>query len=256
MFGCWKSLTHKQKIALIVAIIGAIGGVSIAFNVNISTGDSTTQTTNGGDAYIHQGNGDINTGDTHIQNQTIHTGIRLDEHEQRLKSREAEVRAELEHAHAADRQVLEVELSTIEKQLQNSQASHELRITSLKEQIAQLEQKRGEFPDAMLEQAIKALQQGNSEKAAHIFQQIEEEGEGHFRRVAEAAFQRGKIAQDAIRFTDALKHYEKAVRLQPDNILYLNQLGNLYFRLDELAQAEKVYLEVLKLVGSGKKVIR
>ncbi|GJL75917.1 hypothetical protein [Nitrosomonas sp.] len=60
----WKSLTHKQKIALIVTIIAAIGGISIALNISISTGDTTTQTKNGGDAIVHQGNGHVITDGT------------------------------------------------------------------------------------------------------------------------------------------------------------------------------------------------
>jgi len=110
----WKSLTHKQKIALIVTIIAAIGGISIALNISISTGDTTTQ--------------------------TINIGLTLEEHEQRLKRREAEVRAELEQAHAADQHVLATELNAINQQLQDTQASYEAYIASFKERIAQLEQ--------------------------------------------------------------------------------------------------------------------
>jgi len=51
----------------------------------------------------------------------------------------------------------------------------------------------------LLNQAIEALQQGETDKVVSLLQQIEDEGEGHIKRVAEAAFQRGKIAQDAIR---------------------------------------------------------
>jgi len=47
------------------------------------------------------------TNNTHIQHQTIHIGITFEEHEQGLKRSEAEIRAELEQAHAADRHVLE-----------------------------------------------------------------------------------------------------------------------------------------------------
>jgi len=90
---------------------------------------------------------------------------------------------------------------------------------------------RGEFPDALLDQAIEALQQGDTEEADRLFQEIEDEGEGHLKRIAEAAFQRGKIAEDAIRYTEALEYLEKAVRLQPDNALYLNEAGLLYLTL-------------------------
>ncbi|PTN12049.1 tetratricopeptide repeat protein [Nitrosomonas aestuarii] len=100
-----------------------------------------------------------------------------------------------------------------------------------------MEQLRGEFPDGLLDQAIEALQQGETDQADSLFQQIENEGEGHIKRVAEAAFQRGKIAQDAIRYTDALEHYENAVRLQPYNTLHLNEAGLLHHTLANYKKA-------------------
>ncbi len=100
----------------------------------------------------------------------------------------------------------------------------------------QFEKLRGEFPDALLDQATEALQQGESEKADRLFKQIEEEGEGHIKRLAEIAFQRGKIAEDAIQYTDVLEYYEKAVWLQPGNTLYLNETGLLYFTLANTRQ--------------------
>ncbi len=219
-------MKKKPAIAASIGIMVLITLTAIISN----SGENISQKTQSGDAIIHGGTGDINI------------GLTLEQHEQRLKSRETEVRAELEHTHTADRQVLEVELSTIEQQLQNSQASYETHIAGLKEQIAQLEQQRGEFPDALLDQAIEALQQGESEKAAQLLKQIEEEGEGDIKRVAEAAFQGGKIAEDAIRYTNALAHYEKAVRLQPDNTLYLNQVGSLHRQLANYEEALE-YLE-------------
>ncbi len=166
-----------------------------------------------------------------IQNQIINIGLTLDQHEQRLKSREMEVRDELKQAHAEDRQVLERELIEIEQQLQDTQASYETHIASLKERIVQLEKLRGEFSDALLDQAIVALRQGENQKAAELFKQIKEEGEGHIQRVAKAEYQLGKIAEEAIQYTNALEHYERAVQLQPDNTLYLNDTGSLLHKL-------------------------
>lgn len=188
------------------------------------------------------GNQGDTTGGTHIDRQTNYYGITLEEHEQRLKQRETQVRAELEQAHAADRHVLETELRVIEQQLRNITASYQAHIANLTARIAQLETLRGEFPDALLNQTIEALQQGQTEKADSLFQQIEDEGENAIKRVAEAAFQRGKIAEDAIRYIDALEHYEKAVRLQPNNALYLNEAAEIHHILANHKKAIK-YLE-------------
>lgn len=217
-----------------------LAGIVVAILIGVGTwlsNQGNTITTNGGDANVHQGTGDINTGDTH----TTNIYITLEAYELRLKRRKSEVLAELEHADVEDRQVLELELSDIQQQLQNKTASYEAHITGLIKRIAQLEKLRGEFPDKLLDQAIEALRQGKNEEADRLFQQIEEDGEKHIKRVAEAAYQRGKIAKGAIRYTEALEHYDKAVRLQPDNALYLNEAGVLYLRLANYLKAIKYF---------------
>ena len=250
----WKSFRRGEKIALLTLLVGSIGVLGTWLG---NQGDTINPSTNGGTANVQTGIDDIHasvTSNTHIQHQTIH-GITLEQYEQGLKRREVEIRADLEQAHAADRQLLEIELRDIEQRLQDTQASYEAHIADLKERIAQLEQLRGEFPDGLLNQAIEALQQGEADKADRLFQQIEDEGEGHIKQIAEAAFQRGKIAQDAIRYADALEHYEKAVRLQQNNALYLNETGLLHLTLANNQKAIE-YLElalasVLKTYGEN-----
>ncbi len=188
----WNALTTNQKIAIIGILVPALVAV---LSILIDSNNKTTQKTNGGDVNFHKGTGDIKTGDTHIQQQTTNIYITREAYEQTLNRRKSEVLAELEHADAKDRPVLELELSDIQQQLQNKTASYDAHIASLIERIAQLEQLRGEFPDTLLNQAIEALQQGKDEEADHLFQQIEEDGEKHIKRIAEAAFQRGKIAE-------------------------------------------------------------
>ena len=45
------------------------------------------------------------------------------------------------------------------------------------------------------------------EKADTLFKQIEDENEKTVKLIAEATYQRGKIAGDAIQYLDALKHW-------------------------------------------------
>ncbi len=250
MSNWWGSWTKNELIGLAVFVVTVFFGIATLLN---NQGNTITQSPNNGDAIVHEGTGDINTGGTHIQNQTNINGITLEQYEQGLKRREAEVRAELEDEHAEDRQVLELELSDIQQQLQNITASYEEHIASLNERIAQLEQLRGELPDALLDQAIEALQQGDSEKADRLFQKIGEEAEGHIERAAVAAFQRGKIAEDDFRYKDALQFYENNVRLRPDNKDGWNSLGNLYSRTSKMAKAENAYNTLLKLSGTNQK---
>ncbi|MCB1947929.1 tetratricopeptide repeat protein [Nitrosomonas sp.] len=237
----WQSLSGTEQkflgflvtvMTLIVALISSYGSKFV------KRSNTVKQTTNSGDTI---------TGGTHIDRQNNYYGITLEEHEQRLKRRETEIRAELEQAHAAGRRVLETELRAIEQQLQDTAASYQDLIADLTARIAQLETLRGEFADALLDRAIEALQQGETEKADNLFQQIEDEGEGAIKSIAEATFQRGKIAEDAIRYTDALERYENAIRLQPDNALYLNEAGNLHLKFANYKKA----IEYFELALAG-----
>ncbi|MCP5245203.1 MAG: tetratricopeptide repeat protein [Burkholderiales bacterium] len=235
----WDSLETGDWIAIVGIFVAVIGVLVTGRN---KKGNTITQTIHGNNGNVTNQQGKNNT---FIQNQTINNGLTLEEYEEGLKRREKEIRAELEQAHAADRQVLERELSDIQQQLQDTTASYEAHIVSLKERIAQLEKLRDEFPDKVLDQAIEALRQGETEEADRLFQQVEEDSEKHIKRAAEAAFQRGKIAEEAIRYTNALEHYERSVQLQPDNPLYLNDAGVLLYKLGFYHKAIKYFEQVL-----------
>jgi len=227
MIDKWKNLYESNEAAFIIfALITLVGVIAYIkrWLENRSNPEPAPTST-----YAASQGGVIQTGDgtnaANIGSGTINIGITATEFADELKHREIEIRAELEQKHGKDNTVLEAELRDIQQQSQDVTASYEARITSLKERIAQLEAVRGEYPDALLDEAITALQQGDSKQADALFKQIEEENENTIKLVAEAAYQRGKIAQDTVRYLDVLNHYEKAVRLAPNNSLYLNEAG-------------------------------
>lgn len=181
---------------------------------NVTHGNYTiNQTTNSGAATIHTGQGHI------------YIGLTLEDHEKRLRHREREIREELEQKHSSDRQVLQIELQHVQQQLNDIQASYETQITILKERIAQLEKLRETYPDEFLNQAIAALKEGNSQKADLLFKQIEDDNNDAIKLIAESAYQRGKIAEEQIRYNDALNHFDRAFRLIPENKSYLTALA-------------------------------
>src|SRR5680860_156789 len=117
----WESLSETEQsfLVFLVAVITAIVAI-VAFlkSKNKPTKQKISQNTNGGTASAHMGTDDIHanvTNNTNIHQQINITGLTLEEHEKSLKKRETEVRVELEKSHTADRQVLEIELSTIEQ---------------------------------------------------------------------------------------------------------------------------------------------
>ncbi len=122
----WKSLTHKQKVALIVIIFGSAGEISIASSTSVASIDTTTQIPNGGNTIIHRDISDISTDDIHhIHNKAINIDITLEQYEQRLKKIEARIRSVLDHAHVKGRQLFELELRDLKKKLHYKTNSYE-----------------------------------------------------------------------------------------------------------------------------------
>ena len=79
--------------------------------------------------------------------------------------------------------------------------------------------------------------QGNSQQADQLFKQIEEQADSVIKVTAEAAYQRCLIAEDSIRYIEALNHCEKAVQLAPENMRYLNQAGIIKEKLANFKKA-------------------
>ncbi|SHA09322.1 hypothetical protein BTHERMOSOX_320 [Bathymodiolus thermophilus thioautotrophic gill symbiont] len=147
-------------------------------------------------------------------------GASPEQYEQGLNRREKEVTERLQQAHDKEKQLLEVELAKIQVKQNNLHPSYEKYITELKERIAELEQFKSSNPQ-LFNKAIGALKQGKNKAADDLFAQVEKNNVDAIKTVAEASFQRANIAEDEIRYADALAHYQKAYRLTPKNTLYL-----------------------------------
>ncbi|OJA03424.1 hypothetical protein BGC33_03755, partial [Bathymodiolus thermophilus thioautotrophic gill symbiont] len=172
-------------------------------------------------------------------------GASPEQYEQGLNRREKEVTERLQQAHDKEKQLLEVELAKIQVKQNNLHPSYEKYITELKERIAELEQFKSSNPQ-LFNKAIGALKQGKNKVADDLFAQVEKNNAYAIKTVAEASFQRANIAEDEIRYADALAHYQKAYRLTPKNTLYLSKLGFIYNILGKYKKAIKYYELALK----------
>ena len=230
MLDWWKTLTEDSQIKLLIGLIPVILALLAGLGYLLKKLFEKKQSSTAQSLTI---SGDLNIGPT------------LADFTQELKRRETEIKAELNQAHHEDRQVLTTERQAIQQQLQNSTTSYEARIASLKERITHLETLCVQLlPDDILDQAKTALEKGDSQNAYQLFKQIEDQADSVI-KVAEAAYQRSQIAKDAIRYREAFTHSQKAVRLVPDNAVYLNGAGQLAEILGAYQQAIGYYEQAL-----------
>ena len=142
-------------------------------------------------------------------------GYTIEQHEERLARREADLRAELTRAHDADRALLLAEIEEVRRQAADAEASFEARRAKLAQASAMLDDLAEGLPQTRLDAARQALAAGDDRAADAIFAEVEAMEAAAISRAAEAAFARGRIADADIRWSDAADHYARAARLAP-----------------------------------------
>ncbi|CAC9613690.1 hypothetical protein [uncultured Gammaproteobacteria bacterium] len=191
----------------------------------------------------------ITIGDSNTINTTNNYGPNFEEYEQGLERREQEVREELNHAYDEKKQELQIALTELQTKQENLQQSYKKYLAKQQQLIIELEatlKKIQPNNPQLFSKAINTLKQGKNKTADDLFAQIEQDNENIIKTVAEASFQRANIAEDEVRYTDALKYYQKAHRLAPKNILYLYKLGLIYNTLGKYKKAIKYFELALK----------
>ena len=142
-------------------------------------------------------------------------GYTIEQHEDRLARREADLRAELAEAHDADRALLLAQIDEVRRQALDAEASFEARRTELVQAMAMLEDLAAGLPQTRLDAARRALAAGDDSAADEIFAEVEAMETAAISRAADAAYERGRIADADIRWSDAADHYARAARLAP-----------------------------------------
>ena len=195
---------------------------------------NTTKKMNPTPEQKHSGAGDNIAGDqTNIDRQnnadTIIYGVPFEQYQADLAEKEKEIRqllvdAALDHR---DKTELNQQLAQVEQLRLDEQTSYENHIKDLKERLNRLDLLRGQIPDKLIEEAKQALSDGENTKADQLFKQVEEQEDPHIAAAAEAAYQRGKLAEDIIQYSTAFQHYHRAIQLMPDNPLFLETAGSM-----------------------------
>ncbi|NKB64038.1 MAG: tetratricopeptide repeat protein [Gammaproteobacteria bacterium] len=221
-----RLLQNREIVVMIfIAMLGGVWSIFEYFNPSQNTVSSQAESSAPNSGMVI--NGDATSPIVHSGSGDINIGISLEQYEQGLRRREEEITLALTRSFDADRGILLREKAGIEKQLWDIRTSYESTIADLRKRIEQLETIRGQVSDELLDDALSALSEGDRAKADQIFSQIEVESQGVIDAAAEAAYQRSRIALEAIRYGEGFKHAQRSIQLSPENALYLGGAGEL-----------------------------
>ncbi|MDO8345857.1 MAG: tetratricopeptide repeat protein, partial [Cellvibrio sp.] len=200
---------------------------------------------------VNSGNGnvDVHVGDT-VASQVVvgkiikNYGISLEDHEAALKKREHEVVERLSKTVPSDRlvrEVLEKELNAVIEKLSNLNQSYEDELAARKAVESTLKEIKEELPDLQSDAALERLQEGDKEAAKVLFDKVIEKAEQTNQLAGKAAYENGRMAKNDIRYWDAKDYFLKAVRFQPENSDYNNEVGSILYILADYKAAIEHY---------------
>lgn len=116
----------------------------------------------------------------------------------------------------------------IEEKLARLEESYQEKLQLLQDAQKKLQQMAGILPKEQLAQAEEQLAQGKTELAEQLFDRV---GEESGQTAAQALFQSGRLAEDRLDYTKAMRQYTKAVTLEEENPDYLLAAGRWLLRL-------------------------
>ncbi len=146
-------------------------------------------------------------------------------------------------AQIENRIAIERELAVIGDKLANIETSYAEVKADLNSALKTNKELEGQVPAKQLEAAEKAIEQG-PEAAYEAYNAIVETASD---TIAKAVFQAAQLAESAIRYPEALKHYRKAAVLDDQNPLYLDRLARMYHLMGSYSEAEPRYLDSLAI---------
>ncbi|WP_018631688.1 tetratricopeptide repeat protein [Neomegalonema perideroedes] len=182
---------------------------------------------------------------------TIIVGFTIEQHKAILKERLAELREQIAREHGKDLQILEHERSRFERNLADLNTSYQAALKRLEEMGEALRRLSDEIPQERLKAAYEALNRGDSSEADKIFAEIRKSAVATISRAAEAAYQQGRIAYEAIRWREARADFDDAHRLEPENELYIYWAARLARATGDYIVAEPLYRLSLQLAETN-----
>ena len=139
------------------------------------------------------------------------------------------------------REILEKEYNAVQSKLANLEKSLQEEINTRRETENTLKELRESLPEAQVNTALAQLKNGDKSSAIALFDKTIEQAEKNNQLAAKAAYENGRIAESDIRYLDAKAYYLKAVKFQPENSLYNNQVGSILYVLGQHKEAIGYY---------------
>jgi tetratricopeptide (TPR) repeat protein len=173
--------------------------------------------------------------------------ISLDDYEDRLKIAISTKETELKSAHDEEKALLTQQIEELTRRAQNPEAALAEAQDTIRKLEDTLAREGNNIGEARMAEAREALEAGDFSIADDIFAEIEVREQLAVERAARAAFARGEIAEQEIRWADAAVHFQKAAALDPC-FKTLRQSWDFYWKLGNHQAAA---VEAKKLVQAA-----
>lgn len=142
------------------------------------------------------------------------------------------------------RHLLEEQLRIVQAQKTDLKKALEEAIQRSKNADEALGKLRGQMPAARIAAAKKSLEEGNTEKAEQVFDEmVDKDGKS----IALAAYQSAQLAAGRLDYGKAMRQYKKAVALEEDNPDYLLAGGQMARMIADYDRAQKWLERLLKI---------
>ncbi len=151
---------------------------------------------------------------------------RLEEHKERLEDKLQIKELALKNAHNDEKMQLYAHIYDLKNSLANLPESLKKEQEKNAKLVALLEQMGGKVAEKKFQKAIDAFKEKEFAKADKILIEIEETEKLNKKDFGEIAYARGDIAEQLVRWHDAVEHYTRAAQLDPcfKNLLKVQKL--------------------------------
>ncbi|MEM1298193.1 MAG: tetratricopeptide repeat protein [Pseudomonadota bacterium] len=195
----------------------------------------------------------VAVGDDNVQ--IIKCGYSAEDYENALARREAQIRSDLERAHTAEKQVLQLQLNEIQRQRADLQASYEQTVQELAALRSRISDIGEGVEQPKIDAAKEALASGDRSKADALFAEVEQMEQEGIDRAATAAYLRGDIAVVELRWIDAARHYSRAAQLVP-TWEHLREASRMSWQIGRPQDAMTLVRQLRKLADASQDPIK